>query len=292
MRVGLFAPVTSAYATPEYLAVLGPTAEERGLSSLWVPEHVVLFDDYSSRYPYAEDGRMGQDPSHGILEPFTTLAFLAATTTRIRLGTAVCIVPQRNPVHLAKEVVAIDWLSRGRFDFGVGLGWLAEEFHAVAARFDERGARCRSYLEVMRALWLNSVSEYHDRFYDLPGCRQYPKPIQRPHPPVHFGGHSEAALRRVADLGQGWYAFGLHPVQVGERLVRLEQLLSEAGRRREDILVSATPHPRGADFDTIARYRDAGVDQIVLSVIGRDRDRLLEKLDALATTTFEPALAL
>ena len=144
----------------------------------------------------------------------------------------------------------------------------------------------------MRTLWLDPVSEYHGRFYDLPACRQYPKPVQRPHPPIHFGGHSEAALRRIADLGQGWYAYGLDPDQVGERLVRLEQLLSEAGRPPGDVLVTASPHPHTTDFDTIARYRDAGVDQIVLRAMARDRDRLLAKLDALVTTLVEPALAL
>lgn len=292
MDIGLFAPVTSPYATPEYLAVLGTAAEQRGFASLWVPEHVVLFDEYSSRYPYTADGRMVQDPAQGFLEPFTTLAFLAAVTSTIRLGTGVSVVPQRNPVYMAKEVVAIDWLSSGRFDFGVGVGWLAEEFQALATPFDERGARCRSYIEVMRTLWQDPVSEHHDRFYDLPACRQYPKPIQRPHPPIHFGGHSEAALRRIVDLGQGWYIYGLDPDQVGERLIRLEQLLSEAGRPRDHVRVTASPYPHNADFDVIARYREAGVDQIMLRAMAREQDRLLEKLDALVTTMVEPALAL
>ena len=174
---------------------------------MWVAEHVVLFDDYRSAYPYAANGRIPAPPESGMLEPFTALAFLAAVTKTLRLGTGICLLPQRNPVYTAKEAANVDFLSGGRLDLGIGVGWLAEEFRAVAAPFEHRGARCRSYVEVMRALWCDAVSEYKDEFYELPACRMYPKPVQRPHPPLHFGGESDAALRRVADLGQGWYGF-------------------------------------------------------------------------------------
>src|SRR5207245_10498366 len=116
---------------------------------------------------------------HGILEPFTALAFLAAATDRIRLGTGICLVPQRNPVYTGKEVAAVDWLSNGRFDFGIGVGWLAEEYAAVAVPFDHRGDRCREYVEVMKRLWSDEVSAHKGRYYELPACRQYPKPVQR-----------------------------------------------------------------------------------------------------------------
>jgi probable F420-dependent oxidoreductase len=127
------------------------------------------------------------------------LAFLAAHTARVRLGTGICLVPQRNPVYTAKEVATVDWLSGGRFDFGVGVGWLAEEFRALDVAFERRGDRCREYLDVMRRLWCDSVSAFAGSFYDLPASRQYPKPVQQPHPPICFGGESDAAMRRVAD---------------------------------------------------------------------------------------------
>lgn len=289
MKIGLFVPLASPMATPSYIRTLGTRAERLGFHSLWVAEHVVLFDEYRSRYPYSSDGRIPAGGESGILEPFTALAHLAATTERIRLGTGICLVPQRNPVYTAKEVAAVDWLSGGRFDFGVGVGWLAEEFGAVDTPFARRGARCRSYLEVMRRLWCDPVSEYKDEFYELPACRQYPKPVQTPHPPIHFGGESEAALRRVADLGRGWYGFNLDPAALRERLERLDGLLAERGRRREDLEVSVSPYLLGADADKVARYAEAGADQVILTGFAPDEQALERLLDELAETILEPS---
>ena len=292
MDIGVFGITTNPVSTPAYLRALARGAEERGFASLWVAEHVVLFDEYASRYPYSADGRIPIGGAHGPLEPFGTLAFFAAVTNNIRLGTGVCLVPQRNPVYTAKEATAVDWLSDGRFDFGVGIGWLAEEFQAVAAPFEERNERCREYLEVMQRLWRDPVSEHHGRFYDLPACRFYPKPVQQPHPPIHFGGESNAALRRVADLGQGWYGFNVKPEDVPERLAKLDQLLQERGRSRDEIEVSICPYMLGVDLEGVKRYRDAGVDQVILVALGFDRDNLLKTLDELASGIAEPAASL
>jgi probable F420-dependent oxidoreductase len=281
MRVGLFAPLGNPFATPEYMQALGPAAEERGFSSIWVAEHVVLFDEYASQYPYSADGKIPAGGESGIFEPFTSLAFLAAVTTTIRLGTGICLVPQRNPVYTAKEAAAVDWLSGGRFDFGIGVGWLEEEFRAVDAPFPRRGARCKEYIDVMRRLWEDDISEHKGEFYELPACRQYPKPVQAPLP-VHVGGESEAALRRVADFGQGWYGFSVPPEGVGERLGRLEELLDERGRTRSEVEVSICPYLLGADADTVKRYEDAGVDQVILLVLGFDIPGLHQSLDGLA----------
>ena len=222
-------PLVAPLATPEFVATLGREAEAQGFDSLWLAEHVVLFDEHASRYPYAADGRFPANGESGFLDPFGALGFLAGVTSRIRLGTGICLVPQRNPVYVAKEVATADWLSGGRVDFGVGVGWLAEEFEAVEAPFAERGLRCRSYLAVCKRLWRDPVSAYEDRFYRLPACRAYPKPVQQPHPPIHFGGESDAALERVADLGQGWYGFSLDPEAFAERVRRLDALLARAG---------------------------------------------------------------
>jgi len=292
MRIGLFAPLGNPFATPEYLHALGPAAEERGFHSLWVAEHVVLFDEYASEYPYAADGRIPAGGESGILEPFTALSFLAATTESIRLGTGICLVPQRNPVYTAKEVASIDWLSGGRFDFGVGVGWLEEEFRTCNTPFERRGARCRSYLRAMQRLWCDPVSVWKDEFYEIPACRAYPKPVQTPHPPIHFGGESEAALRRVAELGQGWYGFNLRPEQVPAHLERLDALLARSGRRRAELQISISPYFQPVDFDAIRRYRDAGVDQVIVLAIGGRRDALLSRLDELAKTLVEPARGL
>lgn len=289
MKIGLFAPLANPWATPEYLATLGSAAEERGFHSIWAAEHVVLFDDYASRYPYAQDGKIPAGGESGIFEPFTSLAFLASNTNTIRLGTGICLVPQRNPVYTAKEAASVDWLSGGRFDFGVGIGWLAEEFGAVDATFAQRAERCREYLAVMQSLWSDPISEFHGEFYDLPACRQYPKPIQQPHPPIHFGGESDAALRRVADIGQGWYGFSVEPEAVPERIAFLESLLAERGRKREDVFVSICPYLLGQDPDKVKRYADAGIDQLIVMAFAPTPDALVQSLDSLAENIVEPA---
>ena len=290
MKIGLMAPLSNPTATPEYIATLGAAAEERGFASIWVPEHVVLFDDYASKYPYSADGRLMVPREAGPIDPFVALSFLAGHTKTIRLGTGVCLVPQRHPVYTAKEVACVDWLSQGRLDFGVGVGWLAEEFAALAVPFERRGARARAYIEVMRRLWCDAVSEYHGEFYDLPPCRQYPKPVQQPHPPVHFGGESDAALRRAADLGQGWYGFNLEPDQAAERLARLDALLAARGRGRSALTISISPPwTRPTTAGHIERFRDAGVDQVIVIALAFSRDELLQKLDFYTATLVEPS---
>jgi probable F420-dependent oxidoreductase len=289
MDIGLFALAANPIATPTYLRALARGAEERGFASLWTAEHVVLFDEYASRYPYSADGRIPVGGAHGPLEPFDTLAFLAGVTTKIRLGTGVCLVPQRNPVYTAKQVSSVDWLSGGRLDFGVGVGWLAEEFKAVDVPFARRGARCRAYLEVMKRLWCDDVSSYSGEFYTLPACRQYPKPIQKPHPPIHFGGESDAALRRVADLGNGWYPFSVEPDELATLLARLDGMLAKRGRSRKDLRITTCPYMRPADLDLVKRYRDVGVEQVVLMLYATKVEELESGMDMLAKTILEPA---
>lgn len=282
MKTGLFVPLVSPVATPEYIRTLGTLAQECGFHSLWVAEHVVLFDEYESKYPYAQDGKIPAGGETGLLEPFTSLAFLAAVTETIRLGTGICLVPQRNPVYTAKEVANVDVLSGGRLDFGVGVGWLAEEFYAVDTPFEARGARCRSYLRLMQRLWGDPVSHYKDEIYDLPPCRMYPKPVQKPHPPIHFGGESEAALRRVADLGQGWYGFNLDPEELRRGIERLDTLLQERGRKRDEVEISVSPYLKGLDRAKLEAYGEAGADQVIVIANARDVDTLRSTVEGLA----------
>jgi probable F420-dependent oxidoreductase len=292
MKISLFAPLANPIADADYLRELGTCVDELGFHSVWLAEHVVLFDEYKSRYPYAADGRIPAGGENGIIDPFTALSFLAAVTKRVRLGSGICLVPQRNPVYTAKETASIDWLSGGRLDFGVGIGWLAEEFEATATPFEKRADRCRSYLEVIRRLWCDPVSEYEDEYYRLPACRQYPKPVQTPHPPIFFGGESNPALRRVADLGQGWYGFNLEPEQLKERLATLHGLLAERGRSRSEIEVVVSPYLLDCDFEKVERYREAGADQVVLVNFSPGREALRGLLEGLAEQFVEPARAL
>jgi probable F420-dependent oxidoreductase len=216
------------------------------------------------------------------------LSFLAGMTRTLRLGTGICRVPQRNPVYTAKDVASVDWLSNGRLDFGVGIGWLAEEFHALGVPFERRAARCRAYLEVMRRCWCDAVSQYEGEFYSLAPCRQYPKPVQQPHPPIYFGGESDAALRRVADLGQGWFPFSIGPDELASRLRVLEELLAARGRTRSEIQVVICPYMNAADLDLVKGYRDAGADQVVLLAMASQQN-LPRVLDDLAANIVVPA---
>jgi probable F420-dependent oxidoreductase len=289
MKVGLFAPLANPFATADYLNTLGVVAEERGFDSIWVAEHVVLFDDYRSHYPYAADGRIPVAPESGILDPFVALSFLAASTRTIRLGTGICLVPQRNPVYTAKEAATVDWLSGGRLEFGIGVGWLAEEFEALGVPFERRGSRCRAYIEVMRTLWCDNISQYDGEFYTLPPTRQFPKPIQQPHPPIHFGGESDAALRRVADIGQGWYGFGLDPEATAQRVSTLERMLARRGRKREDLEISICPYTREMTPELLDGYHRAGADRVIAVCAARDVQSLTGALDTMSKNLVEPA---
>ena len=265
MKLGLCIPLVAPYAAPQYIRTLGVTAESAGFSSLWVGEHVVLFDEYESAYPLAEDGKMPGDIEDNVeLEPFSTLAYLAAHTSRIRIGTGVCVLPQRNPVYTAKEAANVDWLSGGRLNLGIGVGWLAEEYGALGASFERRGARCTSYIEVLKRLWCDTVSEYEDEFYSLPACRFYPKPVQKPHPPIIVGGNSDAALRRAAELGQGWYALGLSPEQLAPQIEKLGALLMQNNRPGDAVSIFACPYPHEYNHEMIRQYKELGVDELIL----------------------------
>jgi len=266
---------------PDFIASAGRIAESRGMHSFFVPEHVLFFREYASRYPYSSDGRIPGAPE-GVLEPFTALTWLAAHTERIRLGTGICLVPQRSPVYTAKQVADLDFLSGGRVDLGVGVGWLREEFEALGVPWRRRGARTRECLGVMKTLWCDEVSEFKGEFYTLPRCVQNPKPIQDPHPPVLFGGESDAALARVAQVGDGWYGFMLTPEATLERLARLDALLAEAGRSRSDIQVVVSPSVPPGDPQVLAPYEDAGVDQLVFPFVSGKLEGLERKADALA----------
>lgn len=280
--IGAFVPLGTLNANPAFMRALGPALEERGFESVWVAEHVVLFDDYDSEYPYAPDGRFPGGGDTGLLEPLTALTYIAATTDRLRLGTGICLVPQRNPVYLAKQVADLDVLSGGRVDLGVGIGWLREEFDALGMPFERRGQRADDHLRTMQSLWTEATSSYHGELYDLRECRMYPKPIQSPHPPLHIGGESDAAMRRAARLGQGWYGFNRAPADVPEALARLERALEAEGRSRADCTVSICPYFQGVDRAAVERYEELGVDRVIALVFALDRDGLLSTLDAMA----------
>lgn len=282
MEIGVLLALAYGAGRPEFLDVLGPALEERGVESLWVAEHVVLFDSYESPYPYSRDGKAPLPGDAGLLEPFVALSYLAARTTTLRLGTGIAIVGQRDPVYTAKQVADLDVLSRGRFEFGVGIGWLREEYEALGVPWAGRGRRVDEYLAAMKSLWTDDVSSFAGEVFELPECRMYPKPVQRPHPPIHVGGGSDAALRRAARHGSGWYGMAVTPEDLPAVLGRLGRELAECGRDRSEFSVSIAPAFGSFGPGLADRYRDLGVDRLIVPLAAFGPDDLERALDALA----------
>jgi probable F420-dependent oxidoreductase len=254
------------------LATVGRRAEEIGFAAIWVGDRAVMFDRYESKHPYYGDVATTYR-GIGVLDQFVCLTWLAAATSTIRLGTGVTVVPERNPVQLAKSVASLDWLSGGRVDFGVGLGWAREEYAALGVPWAGRGRNCDDRLRLMKRLWTEEL---------IDGYRADPKPLQRPHPPVHVAGESDAALRRVAALGDGWYGVNVAVDALPERLAALDEALAAAGRSRADVTVTVGRTRTEMDVDDAGACRDLGVDQLVVTPRGRGIDELLDSLDRIA----------
>ncbi|MBT3331975.1 MAG: LLM class F420-dependent oxidoreductase [Rhodospirillaceae bacterium] len=283
MEAGVFLALNDT-TPPEIIAQTAEAIEERGFQAIWVPEHVVLFDDYEPNYPYSPDGRIGAF-GKGMMEPFTALTYLAAHTKTVRLGTSICLITQRNPVYTAKQVADLDFLSNGRVNFGIGLGWLKEEFEALNVPWEQRGKRANEHIAVMKALWQEEVSSFEGELYQLPNCVMYPKPVQTPHPPIFVGGEGDAALRRVADLAQGWMGAGVNPDELVERIATLHGMLRERGRAPDDVKIYTLPNRR-PDWDRCRRLEDAGVEQVLHMVPMREIGETKTALDDFARIAF------
>jgi probable F420-dependent oxidoreductase len=283
VKIGINLPATRPDVTPELLRDLAREADELGFSKLLLGEHVVLFDRVVDRYQTTDDGKPWFPADSPLPDPLVLHAYLAAATERIRLGTGVVILPQRNPVYTAKHVATLDWVSRGRVDLGIGIGWSSQEFRACAVPWEERAARSDEYVEVLRALWTQERSTYHGRFYALPECRQYPKPLQRPHPPIWIGGWADAALERAARIGDGWYGFDLPLDALNERLAVLRSCCARRGRDPESLPLSCG----GYSIQPSARreldaYAALGIGEFVFTPQAERASELRAALRALA----------
>jgi probable F420-dependent oxidoreductase len=260
------------------IAQVAQRAEALGFESVWIPEHLVFPARLETPYPYSEDGRAPFTPDTPILDPLMLLTHIAASTKRIRLGTNIFVLPLRHPIVTARLAMTLDVLSGGRLSLGVGVGWLEEEFRAVGVDFATRGSRTRECVLALRALWTESEPEFHGRFFDFGPLKFEPKPVQKPHPPIIFGGESPNALRRAAALGDGWYGVAHDPVTARARVEELRAL-----RRGNGEPFEVTVGHRGGplDADVLRRYADAGVDRV--SVLPWSRAREAEaRLEALA----------
>jgi probable F420-dependent oxidoreductase len=239
MKIGVFLLASEQAADP---ALVAKKAEELGFASFWVPEHAILPVHYTSRYPASPDGRI--PAAVGVIaDPFVALARASAATSTIQLGTGVCLVPERNPLVLAKEIATLDYYSGGRFLFGIGAGWLKEESEIMGADFAHRWTQTRDAILAMKELWTKEESEYHGQYYNFPAVRSFPKPARKPHPPVLLGGSSKYVFKRIVEWGDGWLPTGASLEAIQRGCATINELAEKAGRDPKSLQVIAFGQP-------------------------------------------------
>jgi probable F420-dependent oxidoreductase len=255
MKFGLFGINVGPCANPSTAAAAARAAEAAGFESVWTGEHIVLPEPQAPPSPVPADTPF--------IDTTVALGFIAAHTKTVRLGTGIIILPQRNPVVLAKELASVDVLSNGRLTFGIGIGYLKPEFDAIGAPFDHKGPRTEEFLAAMIALWSMEKPEYRGRFVSFGGVNAMPRPVQKPHPEIVFGGHTKDAYGRAARLANGWFGFALDVDATVKNLEGLRAACKEHGRRFEDLEISVTPRGK-VDRETAKRYAEAGVNRLIL----------------------------
>jgi probable F420-dependent oxidoreductase len=320
MRYGFYLPTRGPLAERSALQTLVQRGEALGYASVAIADHIVLPLQQESKYPYTLDGSFVSDGD--ALDQLSLAAFVAGCTRTLRLITSVMIVPHRNPLVTAKMLATIDVLSGGRLVVGVGVGWWREEFEALhAPDFDRRGAVTDEYLRIFKTLWTESPAAFAGEFYSFEPLRFLPKPLQQPHPPIWVGGHSRAALRRVARLADGWHPVGanpaspLLPAQLAAKLAELRRLTEAEGRDPATLTISykAPLYDTGITGDAlgsegerrpfsgtaeqiaadIATYRDLGVSELIFDFRGRTLGESLDRMERFAAIAagVEPTLA-
>ncbi|MEU0839007.1 LLM class F420-dependent oxidoreductase [Streptomyces sp. NPDC005962] len=273
MRIGVSTFVTDQGVGP---AALGRALEERGFDALFVAEHSHI--PVERRSPYPGGGEL-PEIYYRTLDPFVTLGTVAGVTARLLLGTGIALVAQRDPITTAQEVASLDVVSGGRAVFGVGVGWNREEMENHGTDPSTRGRLVNERLEAIRELWTKEKAEYHGEFVDFDPVYQWPKPVQRPHPPIYVGG-GEAAFPRVAALGDGWLPGGLPPDALGPRIERLRQV---AGREVPVTVYGVPGAPDALDTpEALEGYRRLGVERVLLYLPTRPEGETLARLDAMA----------
>ena len=257
MRIGVCSANSGPYTTRDMLVRLSEAAEEVGIESIWVSEHLVVPD------PRRPPSNM--DPSDPILDPVTSLAFLAARTRSVRLGTGIIVLPLRNPLILAKQLATVDVLSGGRLMVGIGVGYVEREFDALDAPFGDRGARTEEYLAAIRAIWTEPHPAFNGAMVSFEGVQAFPHPVQQPHPPIVMGGYAPPVMRRTIREADGWYGWGMDLQATAHHLEVLREITSRAqrGEGLGRLEITITP-PDDVDVETAARYAALGVDRLNL----------------------------
>src|SRR5919108_1792717 len=276
MKIGVFIFPT---ATSIDVATLAKHAEAAGFESLWIPEHPILPVNPQTPFPGSPDGVIPAVYAE-LVDPFVGLATAASVTTTIKLGTGICLVPERNPLITAKEIATLDHYSRGRFLFGIGAGWLREETEVFGANFERRWSWARECILAMKELWTKDEAEFHGEFIHFPAVKSFPKPVQKPHPPVILGGMAKNVFKRTVEYGDGWLPNRVTPDQVKAGRAELDHLAGDAGRDPASMEISVFGQP--PDPDLIKRFEDAGAARVMVRLMALPEQEALTELASIA----------
>ena len=257
MNIGTSLPLPAYTIDPAFMA---KKAEDLGFESIWYAEHAAVPVHSDSPFP-ATGGEIPWTYSH-FTDPYIALARASGVTTKIKLGTGITLVPERNPLLLAKEIATLDRYSGGRFLFGIGTGWLKEETEMMGGDFEHRWTQTREAIEVMKELWTKEEAEYHGRYFDFPLVRSYPKPVQNPYPPIILGGMAKNVLRRIVTHADGWLPNRVTPADVEESRKKLDAMAAEAGRDPKSITISV--YGQLPEHDVVHSLLNAGADRVVV----------------------------
>ncbi len=275
MKVGVNVGVNSNTMD---IGAIAKKAEDLGFDSIWMPEHAIIPVHTTSKYGGTPDGSIPESMMD-MADPFIGLAIASATTSKIMLGTSVCLVPEHNPLVQAKQIAALDFHSGGRFIFGVGTGWLREETEIMGGDFDHRWTQARESIEAMKELWTKDEAEYHGRYYDFPPVRVFPKPAQKPHPPVFLGGAAKNVFKRVVTYGDGWMPVRATPESVKAGRASIDELADAAGRDPKSIQILIFG---ASSRDEIKQMEEAGADMATVRLPSTESGQALPGLEKLA----------
>ncbi len=290
MDVGVTIPHTGRYASPEWVREFCTVAEQVGFDSLWAVDHLVMPHHTDSDYTLGrKPAKISDDAVSGLLSPnyemMTTLTWVAGFTEHVKLGTAVAVLPIRNPVHNARALATLDVYSGGRVVYGIGVGWLREEAEAMGMPWDRRGVRSEEHIALMRTLWCaeGDLVEFHGEFHDLPLMDPDPRPVQRPIP-ILIGGHSDIALERAGRIGDGWIAAQMSPGRVAEHWPRVLESAERNGRDPASLRLF-TSNPVKSDLslvELLAEYRELGVEHVQVGLHRSSRGETLDTMHDIA----------
>ena len=266
MKFGIVPINLGEFTDPQVVIPFVHKAERLGYESVWTAEHVIIPKHYDSVYPYNPSGKVPFQPDASIIDPLVALTFIAAATSRLRLGTGVNILPQTNPLYLAKWASSIDHLSQGRLMLGLGIGWLQEEFAAIGVPFAQRGKRSDEYLAALKAVWTGQEVDFQGEFVRWQGFQMRPAPAQAGGVPLVIGGVSAPAIRRTVRHGDGWYVIGKDLDEYRAHMRALDDECRRQGRNRAELEITAYWDYYRQGADSLSAYQELGVDRLLINV--------------------------